>query len=292
MLLNQVMRKVISWMEDHGLSQASQKTEIVLFTKKRNNTLQSFILGDAAIKTKSAVKYIGIMLDKNLNYGEHIFRAADKAAKIVASLGTLMANVNRSRLLMRRLQMRATKAVMLHGTEEGRSPNHVFLPHDLCSHGASVRGGGTDQSTSTGEKIPPQLKALSGNGGDIKLAGSTSIETWQSSWEQEHRGRWTVRLTSQLVSWLNREAEEVDFYLTQFLIRHFGVYSYITKMRKVADGNCPYGDFTVDNTHHTYFKCARWSVERLALEKDFGKYSPNNVVEKMLRGQEEWNKVA
>ncbi|GHJ61430.1 hypothetical protein NOK12_39480 [Nocardioides sp. OK12] len=69
LLLNQVMRRVSSWMEDHGLSLAAQKTEIVLITRKRINTLRSFIVGDAAVKTKSAVKYLGVMLDNKLNYG-------------------------------------------------------------------------------------------------------------------------------------------------------------------------------------------------------------------------------
>ncbi|XP_047353580.1 uncharacterized protein LOC124950651 [Vespa velutina] len=57
------------------------------------------------------------MLDSKLNYGEHIIRAADKAAKVTASLGTLMANVNGPRSCMRRLLMRTAAAVMLYGAE-------------------------------------------------------------------------------------------------------------------------------------------------------------------------------
>ncbi|XP_035739239.1 uncharacterized protein LOC118449124 [Vespa mandarinia] len=57
------------------------------------------------------------MLDSKLNYGEHIIRVADKAVKVVASRGTLMANVNGPRPCMRRLLMRAAEAVMLYGAE-------------------------------------------------------------------------------------------------------------------------------------------------------------------------------
>ncbi|XP_035740332.1 uncharacterized protein LOC118449639 [Vespa mandarinia] len=53
-----------------------------------------------------------------------------------------------------------------------------------------------------------------------RIARSTSIETWQSRWEQEPRGRWTSRLISRLDTWLNLEAGDVDFFLTQFLIGH------------------------------------------------------------------------
>ncbi|XP_035742673.1 uncharacterized protein LOC118450827 [Vespa mandarinia] len=111
------MRRVVSWMEDHWLSLAAQKTEMVLLTKKRINILRSFIVGDTAVQAKSAVKYLGIMLDKNLNHGEHILRAADKAVKVVALLGTLMANVNGPRPRRRQLLMCAAEAVILYGAE-------------------------------------------------------------------------------------------------------------------------------------------------------------------------------
>ncbi|XP_035742646.1 uncharacterized protein LOC118450816 [Vespa mandarinia] len=85
------------------------------------------------------------------------------------------------------------------------------------------------------------------------FAWSTGIETWQSRWEQEPRGRWTARLITRLTSWLNREAGGVDFYLTQFLTGHGLFCSILAKMRKVADDNCPYSDSTVDDAHLTFF---------------------------------------
>lgn len=60
----------------------------------------------------------------------------------------------------------------------------------------------------------------------------------------------------------------------------------------IADGNCPYGDSNVDDARHTIFECDRWRDERLALEQNLGDISPDNIVEKKLRGQEEWTKVA
>ncbi|XP_047368626.1 uncharacterized protein LOC124956617 [Vespa velutina] len=57
------------------------------------------------------------MLDSKLNFGEHIIRAADEAAKVVASLGKLKANINGPRSCMRRLLMRTAEAVILYGAE-------------------------------------------------------------------------------------------------------------------------------------------------------------------------------
>ncbi|GHJ61426.1 hypothetical protein NOK12_39440 [Nocardioides sp. OK12] len=104
-------------MEDNGLSLAAQKTEIMLLTKKRSNTLRSLILGVGAVQTMSAGKYLGVMLDNKLKFGEHIIRAADKPVKLVASLGTHMAKVDGPRLCIRRLLIRADEAVMPYGAE-------------------------------------------------------------------------------------------------------------------------------------------------------------------------------
>ncbi|XP_035737494.1 uncharacterized protein LOC118448396 [Vespa mandarinia] len=252
------------------------------------------------------------MLDRNLNYGEHKIRAAYKVAKLVASLGTLMANVNGLRLCRRGLLMRAAEAVMLYCAEVWAEA----LQKEVCRKRiAAVRRRGAHRIACSYRTVyePAMLvvagvilidllvqerlsvhqqSCVLGKEEASMLARSTCIDTWHNRWEQEHLGRWTARLISRLDSWLNREVGEVDFYLTQFLTRHGLFCSYLAKMRKVTDGNCPYGDSTVDDALHTFFKCVRWSVERLALEQDLGKISPDNIVEKMLQSQEEWNKLA
>ncbi|XP_035731253.1 uncharacterized protein LOC118445672 [Vespa mandarinia] len=195
------------------------------------------------------------MLDNKLNYREHIIKAANKAAKVVAPLGTLMANVNGPRPCMRRLLMRAAEAVMLYGAEVwAEAQRKEKYPKE--------------------RQFVDQQKAVLGKEEASKNARSNSIEAWQSRWEQEPRSTWTARHISRLDNWINREAGDVDFYLTQFLTGHGLFCSYLAKMRKVANGNCPYGDSINDDDHHTFFICTRWSAERFALEQDLGDISP------------------
>ncbi|XP_047348342.1 uncharacterized protein LOC124948579 [Vespa velutina] len=193
------MRRVISWMEEHGLSLAVQKIEIVLHTKKSIKTFRSFAIGVATVQTKSADKYLGIMLDSKLNYGEHIIRAADKAAKVVASLGTLMANVNGPRPCMSRLLMRAAEAVMLY------------------SANASGRGGNPDQSTSS-EKTPAHSSSSRSPFWERRRhQSSPSLAASRPGKADGNRSLGADdRLISRLDNWLNREMGEVDFNLTQF----------------------------------------------------------------------------
>ncbi|XP_046837589.1 uncharacterized protein LOC124432621 [Vespa crabro] len=150
LLLNQFMRRVISRMEDHGLYLAAQKTEVVLLTKKRINTLRSFTVEDATVQTKTSVRYLGVIISCKLTYRHHILRVADKATNEVATLCTFMTDVNGHRPCIQKLMMRAAEAVMLYGAEiwaealrkdqyrkrmaavqEGRSPNRLLLPHGL-----------------------------------------------------------------------------------------------------------------------------------------------------------------
>ncbi|XP_035737496.1 uncharacterized protein LOC118448398 [Vespa mandarinia] len=208
------MRKVISWMEDHRLSLAAQKTEIELITRKRINTLRSFIVGDAAVQTKSAVKYLGDMLDNKLNYGERIMRAADKSAKVVASLGMHMGNVNGPRPCRKRLLLRAAEAVMLYGAEVWAEALRKQKYRKLI---AAPRRGYSSTSKGVswewrGHQGSPGLSASRPG----KIDGSRNVGT--------------TRLISQLDNWINREAGEVHFYLTQFLTGHGLFRSYLARM--------------------------------------------------------------
>ena len=60
------MRRVRTWIEEHGLSLAMEKTEIVLLTRRRIPTITQFVVGEKA--SKPAVKYLGVHLDTKLSY--------------------------------------------------------------------------------------------------------------------------------------------------------------------------------------------------------------------------------
>ena len=106
MRLNQVMRRVCSWMYDHGLELAEAKTEIVLLTKRHINASCLMRVGDATVQIKKTTKYLGMMLDNKLTFGEHVLKATDKAAAVTSMLSRVMANINGPHPCMRHLLMR------------------------------------------------------------------------------------------------------------------------------------------------------------------------------------------
>lgn len=105
--LNQVMRTVNRWMADYGLSLALSKTEIVILTKKRIDTILPLPVGDEIVNTKPAAKYLGLAIDCKLSFWTQIQQTADKAAKGVTSLSRLMANVTGPKSSKRRVLMTA-----------------------------------------------------------------------------------------------------------------------------------------------------------------------------------------
>ena len=117
MKLNQVMRRIFGWLEDHHLDLAVHKTEILIMTMKRIETVIPMQVGTVAIETKRAVKHLGVKLDTKLTFWEQIKDASNKAAKVTTNLSRLMKNVGGPKPGKRRLLMSVTQNILLNGAE-------------------------------------------------------------------------------------------------------------------------------------------------------------------------------
>ena len=313
LLLNQVMRRVYSWLENRGLELATAKTEIVLLTKKHINTLCPFRVGDATVQARNAVKYLGVTLDNKLTFREHLRTVTDKAAIVTSALSRLMANTTGPRPCKRRLLMRAAEAVMLYGAEvwagalrkevhrerlgrvQRRGALRIACSYRTVSEPAILVVAGVipiDLLAQERQYVHQQKPAL-GPLEAHRTARANTIQAWQKRWEEETRGRWTARLIPLVDDWLLRKGGEVDFYLTQFLTGHGLFRAYLHKMGKVARPDCAHCDWPLDDAHHTFFHCRKWSVEREALERALGAtITPDTIVGLMLRDSKSWARVA
>ena len=312
LLLNRVMRRVFSWLEDRGLELATKKTEIVLLTKRHINTMCPFQVGDATVQAKSAVRYLGVSLDNKLTFREHLTIVTEKAAAVTSSLSRLMANTTGPRPCKRRLLMRAAEAVMLYGAEvwadalrkdvhrkrlaavQRRAALRIACSYRTVSEPAILVVAGVIpiDLLALERRFVHQQKPALGVVEAHRTARANTIQAWQHRWESSTKGRWTARLIPQVDTWLFRKEGEVNYYLTQFLTGHGLFRAYLHKMGKVADPGCTYCEGLPDDVFHTFFVCGRWTVERGALERDLGCISPDNIVRLMLQGPQQWAKVA
>ncbi|KAJ8971898.1 hypothetical protein NQ317_000002 [Molorchus minor] len=309
--LNQVMRRAGEWLEDHGLSLAREKTELLLLTKQRIPAAIPFQVEDEVMEVKAVVKYLGVRLDTKLTFWAQIQHAAEAASKVTTALSRLMANVGGPTAKKRRLLMSVTDSIILYGCEIWADALQKEKYRKVV---ASVQRRGALRIASAYRTVSePAVLVIAGvmpidlRATERKTAYSTkeevgakeakarariqAMQRWQERWREEHRGRWTARLIPNLERWMARKHGEVNYYLTQFLTGHGYFCSYLHKMGKVDDSTCIYEEFTVDDAYHTFFECTRFDAERRVLEGQIGHLDPDTIVEAMIRSQDVWNKV-
>ena len=81
--------KVLEWLTANKLIINLQKTHTMLFTNKRGDRTIPIIIRNAELQQKDDCKFLGIYIDKELNWKAHIKYIANKVSKNVALLGRL-----------------------------------------------------------------------------------------------------------------------------------------------------------------------------------------------------------
>lgn len=309
--LNQVMRRVHKWMEDHGLSLAMEKTEIVLLTRRQIPTMIELQVGQEVLNTKEAVKYLGVRIDTKLTFWQQIKFASERAAKTTLLLSRLMANVGGPTESKRRLLMSVTHSILLYGSEIWAD---ALKKNKYRKKMAAVQRIGALRITSSYRTVSePAVLIIAGVAPiDLQAAEKKYIhrrqaevgkqaatveakeltkQCWQERWNSETRGRWTARLIGTISEWVERKSGEVNYYLTQFLTGHGYFNAYLHKMGKAGAPCCQYGDSPQDDANHTFFECSRWQVERRRLESEIGNITVNNIIGKMCNNEDTWELV-
>lgn len=312
LVLSIVIGRIWDWLREHGLDLAIPKSELLLLTRRRIDTIVPMSLGEFEITTKDAIRHLGIILDTKLTYSQHIIHAADKAAKVVAALSRAMANTNGPSPSKRRLLMSVAHSIMLYGAEvwadalntecyrkrlaavQRRSALRVACAYRTVSEPAVLLIAGIIPI----DLLAKKRKRVYERKGEedrtrVKIEEHENVLlAWERQLKEEPRGEWTRRLISNAKAWMNKAHGEVNYYLTQFLSGHGCFRSYLYKMKRAPDPKCRYCNAEEDDAYHTFFVCPRWNVERAALRSEIGSYSPDTVIEKMVKSQQTWNTVA
>ncbi|XP_073831444.1 uncharacterized protein [Musca autumnalis] len=115
--LRQTMIRAKSWLDEHGLQLALQKTELLLLIRRHIPTEIELNVDDIRIPTKQSVKYLGMRLDSKLTYTKQIEYATNKAAEITSQLSRLMPNTGGPLPNSRKILMEASNSILLYGSE-------------------------------------------------------------------------------------------------------------------------------------------------------------------------------
>lgn len=285
--LNQVMIRTKAWLDSRGLNLATEKTELMIITRRHIPLSVEMRVLTKNITTQNSIKYLGLRLDSRLNFNAQLRHAAMKAAKITASLGRLMANIGGPLHSKRRLMMSATQSVLLYGCEIWADSIRNECRRRILSTAqrtAALRVSSAYRTVSEvailviSRVIPIDLLArerkmiwdLQKNGREInhECIRMQTLQEWQGRWSRERYGRWTAILIPDVISWYRIEHGETNYYLTQLLSGHGYFQEYLHRMGKTESPRCIYGDGRIDDAQHTFFECPRWREERHVLERD------------------------
>ncbi|KAI5738898.1 hypothetical protein M8J77_012483 [Diaphorina citri] len=316
-VMNAAIASVVKWMKDHKLCVAPEKTEVVLLASKRACKEISVVVENMIVTSSPSAKYLGVVLDTDLKMVKHTRTAVEKAEKVAVSLDRLMPNVKGLTNAKRRILSSVVYSTLLYGAPAWgpiiRWKKYVNLL-ERVQRKVMLKLCRSYRTSST-----PALQVLSGTlpiemmieermemydlrksamedemerREKIKDLKEELLVKWQLKWEGEHtRGQWTKRLIPSIHTWISRTHGELSYHLSQFFTGHGKFGSYLHKMRKVRTSKCNYCD-SIDTPEHTFFFCPRFAQNHQSCNRHIGVIlTPDNIVGKMLEGQEEWNNI-
>lgn len=114
-LTNLSLQIVVDKIQDLGLELAIEKTKAMMFRRKYKDRVPEKVINGASIRTKRSFKYLGMIVDDELNFNEHIRTAVDKINKVLQSLSRLMPNIGGPKELRMKLLVSVVHSILLYG---------------------------------------------------------------------------------------------------------------------------------------------------------------------------------
>lgn len=308
---NTSINRVGEWMARHNLELAPQKTEAIILKGPRNRSHVQFEVQGTTIIPSKHIKYLGIHLDENGIYGEHIKRTVKKAEERMSSLHRLMPNIGGPSSTRRLLLYGVIQSILLYGAPTWFSAMKYRRYRDMyertqrkallrvASAYRTVSGKALQVITGT---VPIDLlveeRRILFESGQGHLEGKRvevrerSLERWQNDWDRlENVAQWTKKLIPDIAKWVKCKHRCIDYHTTQILTGHGSFRTYTKRIGKTQDDNCIYCGET-DTVEHTLLKCERWTRLRTCLEIEIGsKLTVGNITNIMMEDKNKWKTV-
>lgn len=297
--LEEAFVTINDWMEQHGISLAAEKTEAIVFTKRRVHNEVTINCAVHEIVSQASIRYLGVQVDKKLGFAEHADLTSKRAAEAVLQLGHLIPNARGPRQKSRRLLTSVVTSRLLYAAPfwtptmgirgwkkmaavHRRSQMRVACCYRTVSYAVA----------SVVSSIPP-IKLLAEerlelhNGTEKDQARANLYEKWQNEWDVSTDGRWTQRIIQDLKRWCTRSFGETTFHITQVITGHGCFVSYLKRFNIQESDECAQCGFAPDNSEHGFFQCDAWENWRrqASAELSIEALTPENQMETMLSSE-------
>lgn len=304
---NVALHQIKDWMGKVGLEIAPEKSEGIIVRGFRKKMCVKFKIGTSNIKLAPKLKYLGIWLDRQGTYGEHVLQVISKAGKNAAALGRMMPNIggpstNRSKILLGTFQsailygapiwegvLRIQRYRQFFKKAQRRMLLRTASAYKTASNAALLVVVGClpiDLQIKERSRWFYEYQNLTDAG--KKTIREGIIREWQNRWESEQVGGWTRKLIPNISGWLECKFKMLDFWLTQAPTGHGVFGSYTKRIGKTTTDNCRYC-CNSDDPEHTLFSCGRWEEERRTLQTKWeSEISVGNFIGLMIRNKHSW----
>lgn len=113
-LATNAVERVARWMKAKGLKMAVEESEAVVLIGRRKIHNMQFPIGNEVINTRERVRYLEVVLDRNMRMASHVQYVKQKAAKLTSDLARLMLNMRGPKSSKRKLYVSATMSILLY----------------------------------------------------------------------------------------------------------------------------------------------------------------------------------
>lgn len=298
---------VIQWLESNGLQIAPEKTEAVLLIGRRKVGEVRVNVAGHSITPSPALKYLGIWMQTNMSFTEHVKRTSEKAARVGTALSRIMPRVGGPSSNKRRLLASVTDSILLYGApvwSKTMDIEHCKQKLMRVQRAMAIRTSRAYRTISGSAALvisgitPIDLLArerariYEGDIGCKKEEREKTLRAWDKEWRAQGHGMWTRRMIPDIGSWIARKHGEVGYHTTQVLSGHGCFRSYLYVIKKAVTEQCFFCNFEPDTAEHAIFECPRWHKERAEIDIEVGsRVTPDNAVKIMLQSEEKWGAI-
>lgn len=305
-IANRAMRVICGWMHSVGLMVSAQKTNAVLFTRRRSFRVPALEISGQGIALSPSLKYLGVIFDKRLTFAPHFRQVSERAIRLANALGRILPRVGGPSDAKRRLLMSVVNSILLYGAPVWhkamtvrRSRGLLLRPQRLMALRCIRAYRTVSLEAALVLAAAPPVHLVASYREEVhrlslrtreeqRRARDRMLDMWEREWREGERASWTKRVIPSIRDWVERKHGALCYHLTQVLSGHGCFRKYLARIGKDDSGLCRHCNVGEDDAEHTVVTCPAWAEQRARLCD--GRYSVEKLARDIL-DPECWKKV-
>ncbi|KAJ8929714.1 hypothetical protein NQ314_017575 [Rhamnusium bicolor] len=272
---------ISTWMTTHRLRLAPEKNEAIMLSGRKKHDPITYQIDDQNVQSVDQLKYLGIILDKNMRFNKRVEEIANKAEKLTTALTRLMPNHGGPRASRRRVLISVALSIMLYGApiwgQAMQVDSYMYKLRRIQRRLAMrVCGAYCIVSCEAALVIAGVIP--------IERLVTARVRLYQQR-TAPGKGAWTRRIIRNIGTWIAREHGEVNYYLTQALTGHGIFNTFLYAIGKANNEECKYCG-TMDTPDHAIFECGHFAADRAPALEGGNTITQDNLIERMLTSKD------